>query len=616
MVGENNVSSPISTLPAELLIHIFKSFLAAAASPPEAPCVKIDKSPLLCLTGVCHRWRDVAIGYPAFWTTMDNNNMAQLDEFARRSRDLPLTMFLTVEEQIEDARTILSCLGERISRLSLTLLRKSFDISTLLKCIRTDHLECLTVAFDVTIRFQANWGQPVSICYYPLGNPVSNGLSALALRPVAPWLPTDHFPSLTHLYLSVNHTLKHVSQPMVIKLLKQMPQLEFLHLKCSEGFGQGASGDHKSIATLPRLRSCTFVGGELNPYFPLLSNLSLPQDVWVRVSDTMPDPFESESEPILLPPLLVVDQVTHAEAALRDRDQYFIAEGPTGGIWFDTYIDDPGADRWDRWTSCFLETLPRLTSLNVSISDSAGIRGLLNNAPELVHLGIRLPFHWRIDALDGDWEPHDAAFTDVFECLGREKPLVCPDLQTLALDVIHVHMRKKIPREDHSGEGPGTGTRIGEDGAMYDDADEKMENGGRGLGKSRSMLVGTRRANLRNGPDKGGPHSAEGVARAILEALVGALSARTEAGKPVKRLVYQDWVTEDQMAYSPSYSAHLAKISEFLRTGTKDYIGDFKVPPPNELAAPFVLRDCWRMEAAEKYWMLQGREVPYYSPLF
>ena len=96
---------------------------------------------------------------------------------------------------------------------------------------------------------------------------------------------------------------------------------------------------------------------------------------------------------------------------------------------------------------------------------------------------------------------------------------------------------------------------------------------------------------------------------------MSALSARAEAGKPVKRLVYQHWVTEDSKHAIPSHSEHFARISELLRTTTKDYVEEFEVPPPNELAASFVLQDCWRMESAEKYWTLQECEVPVYSPL-
>ena len=105
------------------------------------------------------------------------------------------------------------------------------------------------------------------------------------------------------------------------------------------------------------------------------------------------------------------------------------------------------------------------------------------------------------------------------------------------------------------------------------------------------------------------------MAREISSSLVSALAARVEAGQPIKRLVYQNWATEDHMALVPSYSEHFAKISGLLRTATKDYIEEFEVPPPNELAAPFVLRESWRMEAAEKYWTLKEWELPRCSPL-
>ena len=69
------------------------------------------------------------------------------------------------------------------------------------------------------------------------------------------------------------------------------------------------------------------------------------------------------------------------------------------------------------------------------------------------------------------------------------------------------------------------------------------------------------------------------------------------------------------MAFALSYSEHFAKMSELLRTATKDYVEEFEIPHPNELAAPFVLREGWRMETAEKYRTLKERELPRCSPL-
>lgn len=212
--------------------------------------------------------------------------------------------------------------------------------------------------------------------------------------------------------------------------------------------------------------------------------------MWIRVSDTQKDPFRPELGPILLPPLLVVDRVTHAEVAFRDYDEYFIAEGPTGGIWFEKYIDNPDADKWDKWTSGFLDILPSLVSLNVSISDIANIRRLLYNAPGLEHLGIRFPFYFNTH--ENDCEPHNPPpFADVFECLGSTSPMVCPALQTLALDVVHMHMHESnSPRQGLRSKGPRMCTHAGVDAAMHDGADENTKNGMRYLGKTRSMLVG------------------------------------------------------------------------------------------------------------------------------
>ncbi|RDX39758.1 hypothetical protein OH76DRAFT_538969 [Lentinus brumalis] len=94
------VDTYINGLPAEVLVAIFKFTLATEARDPSFQLVgregqRVETSQLLELTHVCRRWRIVAVGQARLWTHCDDRHLEQLETFARRSKMVPLSLFLT-----------------------------------------------------------------------------------------------------------------------------------------------------------------------------------------------------------------------------------------------------------------------------------------------------------------------------------------------------------------------------------------------------------------------------------------------------------------------------------------------------------------------------------------
>ncbi|KAF8259748.1 hypothetical protein EI94DRAFT_1614380, partial [Lactarius quietus] len=60
-----NALAPISSLPTEIMASIF--FLLRLPARYEEP----DIRDALCVTHVCHRWREISLDSPLFWSRVD-----------------------------------------------------------------------------------------------------------------------------------------------------------------------------------------------------------------------------------------------------------------------------------------------------------------------------------------------------------------------------------------------------------------------------------------------------------------------------------------------------------------------------------------------------------------
>ena len=285
MAEELNQTSFINNLPDELLILQFKSFLnvvdvmARIFAPQDARTRQLDISSLLLLTRVCRRWRDLVIGFPAFWTLVDNDNIDRFNEFTRRSRDLPLSLRLTIKEHISDAATIIRSYGQRIHRLTFALSLESCDITPLLDQAVPNHLECLIIAYN---DHSESDDMPLAGRYRHLNPHICSSLSALSLRPATSWFPIEaRSPNLTHLYLSAADTFFGIggilNKPPLFPLLKKTPKLEFLHIVRPQALNLNDHGavNGSGTAVLLKLRSCILVGGDVDSCFSIISQCSI-----------------------------------------------------------------------------------------------------------------------------------------------------------------------------------------------------------------------------------------------------------------------------------------------------------------------------------------------------
>ena len=445
MAEELNQMSPINNLPDELLILLFKSFLniAARSGARDSLVTKPGVSSLLLLTHVCRRWRDLIIGFPAFWTRVDNDNIDRFNEFTRRSRDLPLLLRLTIKEHISDASTIFRAYGQRIRRLTFSFSHMPCNISPLLDCAVPNDLECLIIAYN-----EESMRYSVPMTRQHLSPHICSSLSALALRPAALWFPAEaRFPNLTHLYLSADPRFAFGGvrdRPPLLPLLNKTPKLEFLHIVHPQGLNLdkvGAVNDSGTVV-LTKLRSCVLVGGDLDSCFSVISKSSMPQNVWIRLDHIVHDPFLTDLRP--LPALPMKDQITHLEVALHGVMHFHLrAEAPTGGVWLNTGVHDVHFNEtasWTSWLCSLLETstFPNLTSLHVDTVDTSTLSPLLQSFPQLTHLGVRLHTLWFDNPLrHGDASKYHEFFHLFGASDGRAESLLLPALESLAFDITH-----------------------------------------------------------------------------------------------------------------------------------------------------------------------------------
>ncbi|KDQ15789.1 hypothetical protein BOTBODRAFT_272797 [Botryobasidium botryosum FD-172 SS1] len=98
-----NQLAPVNRLPSEILLLIFASAIEPAHDHKYSPtgCHPI------CISGVCQRWRAVALGVPQLWACIDARGPRSLrDILASRSGNVPLhiSVGLSKDPAIEDDR--------------------------------------------------------------------------------------------------------------------------------------------------------------------------------------------------------------------------------------------------------------------------------------------------------------------------------------------------------------------------------------------------------------------------------------------------------------------------------------------------------------------------------
>ena len=571
-----NKTDLINKLPCEILILIFQAtidfdniegpeylFTYWGERKPTPSVV-----PLLRLTHVCRRWRQLAIRFPRFWTRIDSARKEQMDTFLRRTQFLPLSLFLDIRRPWDlGAEYLLVQNGHRVRRLSISSPEHRVDYSAWLG-FEPRRLECIVLHTGDSGR---GLTQPHELVERLLFGSLQCNLSALALNPVTRWVPANEFPRLTHLYLAFRGLDEPADVSMVIRLLRRTPSLEHLHL-VDLGWIESDSRmvEAVGVADLPRLRSCILNTGELQIAVTILSFLSLSPNVWIRMSD-MEYPLDASQRLPPLPALPVLETVTRVELATEPFMLHLVAVGPTGGVWLKSNNASGDAALWASW----LRALPgrafaRAAELTAWVNGPAGVEDvlprLLRRMPALARLGVRFGCTDDEPEADGADEPeangvdedvgggYGVAQTRVAGALFAALGGACPALEELALDYVAEF---------------GGYDRLGD--------------------------------TLRRYPREPGatPHRApDGLVPPLL---VGALAARAAAGAPLRRLVLQPWALDGYvtLGHPPARD----DVDRELGRAAGRLVGAYEVPRSTAPAVPFVLRHSWRgAEGADTYW--------------
>ncbi|KAH9941849.1 uncharacterized protein BXZ73DRAFT_4076, partial [Epithele typhae] len=296
----------IHSLPNELLLAVFHYLVqdALCDGPTFALTrytkmpLRVDTSQLIAITHVCHRWRSVATTYPRFWTRVDGHHATQIVEFRARSLSLPLSLYL---DSREPATVSLPALGHRQFQLNLyTLLlvwRKTVrrldmvervypaspDPPDWLVSLSMPTLQVLNLAVVVDEEPDDLHLRRIVL----LGDPVSS-LKALAVSGITAWTPANHFPSLTHLYLSFDY-VSGITSSDILSVLANTPCLEYLHFRWLQYFPDLHGIVGLTIlpppVRLPRLRSLLLTDCA-DDFIRLFKLLELPSHVPIRLHNS------------------------------------------------------------------------------------------------------------------------------------------------------------------------------------------------------------------------------------------------------------------------------------------------------------------------------------------
>lgn len=437
-----NMLLPVNRLPPELIIATFKCIVDELDAYrviclPARYDTQSDIRPLLALTHVCRHWRDVAIAFPKFWSSILVNSLDLVETFLTRSAPLPASVYvsksLRAEGRYPDTyRAMIARHRHRIARLEIEAAAFVNVVGPLLS-IGLPSLDCLTIssyednlAPDDYVPGMDGQGDGKDglavedrLC---LPDSMASSLKALTVLPIVDFLPWGDFKTLTHLYLTFNPTYAKFDVHDIIAVLVRMPALCHLHL---------------ALIIFPRVRrrpplkpnsvpldclpSLTFTSCVFRYVTDLLRILVLPQDILVRMQD-----MNCPREAVPLPRLDVWKTVTSLEiASLGPRRLQLIAEGTSrSGLWLQLEVDDmPSAS--EPWLRDFFTTteLSSVTTLRVCLGP--GINGIweamLRNLPNLLvlHVHLRSSYCARIEPLA--------------LLLSQDAPASCPSLHTLSI---------------------------------------------------------------------------------------------------------------------------------------------------------------------------------------
>ena len=398
---------------------------------------------LKVVSQVCRLWRDVAFGTPALWTHVDSRSYPrdELYNVLQRSSALPISLFLHHASELEDSAetgtmqvnsgSLLQTMASRLRRVDLDVEKPKPPTIEKLLSFNGSTVQCLTISSTFS---EVMYGAPNSATHViPILQGEVDSLEALAIFPSIGWIPANHFPSLTHLYISFLSGYAQSPDPQdILFLLHNTPRLQFLHLhhlaSRDSPSTNGPWRSEPSLIELQDLRSLVFAYCAYEPAVDVLRELSLPQSAVVRLDDTyIPYDHYPDTLPSGIGPLKRIDAM---EIAATDNSFFLVAERDSSGFWLKmrTFQDID----LDPWVSHLHIPLPFATLVTLRLdAHNSHVFTLLQYAVQLSELSVVLSPGWE----DGPGFARTLPPLTQTLCymLSRRQPVVCPSLRSLTI---------------------------------------------------------------------------------------------------------------------------------------------------------------------------------------
>ena len=451
---------PIGVLPDDVLLIVFKicaevprrgntedsTILMCVVSEQAFRRINLDFRTLLSLTHVCAHWRAVALAHSPLWTRVDGGNTEQLAAFSERSGILPLSLFFktldiappgTGHEDIA-VYEFVRRYEHRLRRLDV--IADAFsdpadcDAPVWIKDLNAPELECLAVAL-ADGEWEASDLNQVLLFGESLRE--HHALKALALTEMSPWIPANHFPNLTHLFLSFSSCAWPVKYPPILSLFARMPNIEHIHIQCMKFIFAPCS----TLVSLPQLRSLKFIEcGEPEDLAPILRRMMFSPRVCVLVCKS--EIWSSREVSIAT----AVPAAFHAEVldirAQNDR-MGLLARTDEGGLLVDSFREPlTRSDTISVWACTALTAiqnsfvLQHLTTLTLDIPTWVAdtVEKFIQRAVGIERMCLLLAEKELTSADDEEQMAENSKVKRICDVLSRDLPdsgIVCPALHTI-----------------------------------------------------------------------------------------------------------------------------------------------------------------------------------------
>ncbi|RDX41157.1 hypothetical protein OH76DRAFT_251132 [Lentinus brumalis] len=233
-------------------------------------------------------------------------------------------------------------------------------------------------------------GPPIVLSRISLFQGGLSRLRALAISPIADWLPANPLPVLTHLFLSF-HRINDLRMPDILSFIAGSPDLEMLHLSQFTLLPEEQPNEH---IPLPHLKHILFSNKSLLPSaLALLRRLVIPPSARTYLGCSN---VHSQTDGSILPVLPSTSGADHLTIVTEDTSLQLIASGraTNSSFWLSAHESaDSHGDVFATWLTRLPAMFPlaRLTSLQLRLDvDHPGptVSRILRSTPRLTTLEI------------------------------------------------------------------------------------------------------------------------------------------------------------------------------------------------------------------------------------